>query len=78
MGWFVTIAAGFISYPIDTIRRGLILTADMDDPPSTSEFVSNMISKAGLRSLWAGSVSNMVRSIVAAGAFSLYDIFVKN
>jgi len=69
-GWAVTIAAGLACYPIDTIRRRMILE---DNPSTTFGTMSQIYKQEGLRGFWKGAAANIVRSICGALVLVLYD-----
>lgn len=73
------IASGLAVYPIDTIRRRLMLQAlfPSGEQPYTGclDCASRIISDEGVSALWAGAGLNALRSVGAAMALVTYDMF---
>jgi len=74
LGFVVTNAAGLASYPIDTIRRRMMMTSG-EAVKYTSSFAAftSIVSKEGYKSLFKGAGANILRAIAGAGAISGYD-----
>ncbi|KAK2461953.1 hypothetical protein APHAL10511_006416 [Amanita phalloides] len=74
LGWGVTITAGLASYPLDTVRRRMMMTSGADVKyNSMFDAFSQIISKEGSKSLFKGAGANILRSVAGAGALSIYD-----
>ncbi|KAG6898041.1 hypothetical protein C0992_006519, partial [Termitomyces sp. T32_za158] len=74
LGWGVTIGAGLASYPLDTIRRRMMMTSGSGvNYKSMFDAGSQIISKEGTRSLFKGAGANILRGVAGAGVLSLYD-----
>jgi len=75
LGWGVTVGAGLASYPLDTIRRRMMMTSGGSGPHYKSMFDagSQIIAKEGSRSLFKGAGANILRGVAGAGVLSLYD-----
>ncbi|XAO27114.1 ADP,ATP carrier protein [Cryptococcus bacillisporus CA1280] len=74
LGWTVTTAAGFVSYPLDTIRRRMMMTSGGTvHYKSMFDAASQIIAKEGSRSLFKGAGANILRGVASAGVLSLYD-----
>ncbi|BAT77986.1 hypothetical protein LR48_Vigan04g235500 [Vigna angularis] len=71
----VTTSAGLISYPLDTVRRRMMMQSGMEQPmyDSTLDCWRKMYRTEGLASFYRGAVSNMFRSTGAAAILVLYD-----
>lgn len=71
----VTTSAGLISYPLDTVRRRMMMQSGMEQPmyDSTLDCWRKMYRNEGLASFYRGAVSNMFRSTGAAAILVLYD-----
>ncbi|CAL9151367.1 unnamed protein product [Musa hybrid cultivar] len=71
----VTTMAGFISYPLDTIRRRLMMQSGLEKPMyhSTLDCWRKIYRFEGLTSFYRGAISNMFRSTGAAAILVLYD-----
>lgn len=76
LGWGVTISASCCSYPLDTVRRRMMLTSGGHAKYSSSfGCLQNIIVNEGSLQLFRGCGANILRSVAAAGALALYDKF---
>ncbi|GLB34012.1 putative DEAD box helicase family protein [Lyophyllum shimeji] len=74
LGWGVTIGAGLASYPLDTIRRRMMMTSGSGvNYKSMFDAGSQIIAKEGTKSLFKGAGANILRGVAGAGVLSLYD-----
>jgi len=74
VGWCVTTFAGVCSYPLDTIRRRMMMTSGSSTHyKSMFDAGSQIIAKEGTRSLFKGAGANILRGVAGAGVLSLYD-----
>jgi len=74
LGWVVTTTAGLASYPIDTIRRRMMMTSGEAVKYKSSMHCGALIIKnEGIPSLFKGAGANILRAIAGAGALSGYD-----
>jgi len=74
LGWSVTTGAGLASYPLDTIRRRMMMTSGgAVHYKSMIDAGSQIIAKEGVRSLFKGAGANILRGVAGAGVLSLYD-----
>lgn len=74
VGWTVTVLAGLASYPIDTIRRRMMMTSGQAVKYNGSiDCAQQIIAKEGVLSLFKGAGANILRGIAGAGAISGYD-----
>jgi len=74
LGWSVTIGAGLASYPLDTIRRRMMMTSGGTvHYKSMFDAGSQIIAKEGTKSLFKGAGANVLRGVAGAGVLSLYD-----
>jgi len=74
LGWSVTIGAGLASYPIDTIRRRMMMTSgEAIKYKSSYHAFKEIISKEGPKSLFKGAGANILRAIAGAGVLAGYD-----
>jgi len=74
LGWSVTIGAGLASYPIDTIRRRMMMTSgEAVKYKSSYHAFKEIISKEGPKSLFKGAGANILRAIAGAGVLAGYD-----
>jgi solute carrier family 25 (adenine nucleotide translocator) protein 4/5/6/31 len=74
LGWGVTIGAGLASYPLDTIRRRMMMTSGSAvHYKSMFDAASQIVAKEGTKSLFKGAGANILRGVAGAGVLSLYD-----
>jgi len=74
LGWGITITAGLASYPIDTVRRRMMMTSGEAVKYSSSLQAFNaIIAKEGVKSLFKGAGANILRAVAGAGVLSGYD-----
>lgn len=74
LGWGVTIAAGLASYPIDTIRRRMMMTSgEAVKYKSSMHCFSEVVKAEGVSSLFKGAGANILRAVAGAGVLSGYD-----
>uniref|UniRef100_A0A0D3GA99 Serine aminopeptidase S33 domain-containing protein n=1 Tax=Oryza barthii TaxID=65489 RepID=A0A0D3GA99_9ORYZ len=71
----VTSMAGLISYPLDTVRRRMMMQSGMDVQmySSTLDCWRKIYKVEGIKSFYRGALSNMFRSTGAAAILVLYD-----
>jgi len=74
LGWCVTTTAGLASYPIDTIRRRMMMTSgEAVKYASSIDCAKQIMAKEGTSSFFKGAGANILRAIAGAGALSGYD-----
>jgi len=74
LGWAVTTTAGLASYPIDTIRRRMMMTSgEAVKYASSIDCAKQIYAKEGFYSFFKGAGANILRAIAGAGALSGYD-----
>jgi len=74
LGWCITIGAGLASYPIDTIRRRMMMTSgEAVKYNSSLHCFREIIKKEGPKSLFKGAGANILRGIAGAGVLAGYD-----
>ncbi|KAF7347873.1 DEAD-box family helicase [Mycena venus] len=74
LGWGVTTGAGLASYPLDTIRRRMMMTSGSGvNYKSMFDAGSQIVAKEGVKSLFKGAGANILRGVAGAGVLSLYD-----
>jgi len=74
LGWTITIGAGLASYPIDTIRRRMMMTSgEAVKYNSSMHAASEIVKKEGVRSLFKGAGANILRAVAGAGVLAGYD-----
>merc|ERR1712137_1194831 len=68
LGWAVTTTAGVASYPLDTIRRRMMMTSgEAVKYKSSLDAASQIIAKEGTKSLFKGAGANILRGVAGAG-----------
>jgi len=78
LGWVVTVVSGLASYPIDTVRRRMMMTSGTGVHYKSSMDCGVQILKSeGVTSLFKGAGANILRGIAGAGVLSGFDL-VKN
>ncbi|CAM6004977.1 unnamed protein product [Sphagnum balticum] len=74
LGWAVTVGAGLASYPIDTIRRRMMMTSGEGEKFSGSiDCARKILAKEGIKSFFKGAGANILRGVAGAGVLALYD-----
>jgi len=74
LGWAITIGAGLASYPIDTIRRRMMMTSgEAVKYKSSYHAALEIVKKEGTKSLFKGAGANVLRAIAGAGVLAGYD-----
>lgn len=74
LGFFVTNAAGVASYPLDTIRRRMMMTSGQAVKYNGSiDCGRQIVANEGFKSLFKGAGANILRAVAGAGALSLND-----
>jgi len=74
LGWAITIGAGLASYPIDTIRRRMMMTSgEAVKYKSSYHAALEIVKKEGTRSLFKGAGANVLRAVAGAGVLAGYD-----
>jgi len=78
LGWGVTITAGLMSYPIDTIRRRMMMTSGSGVKYKGSMDCGMQILKnEGFMSMMKGAGANVLRGVAGAGVLAGFDAFQK-
>jgi len=76
LGWGVTVTAGLMSYPIDTIRRRMMMTSGGGVKYKGSVDCGRQILKnEGFMSLMKGAGANVLRGVAGAGVLAGFDKF---
>jgi solute carrier family 25 (adenine nucleotide translocator) protein 4/5/6/31 len=74
LGWCVTTGAGIASYPLDTVRRRMMMTSgEAVKYKSSMDAARQIIAKEGVKSLFKGAGANILRGVAGAGVLSIYD-----
>jgi len=76
LGWGVTVTAGLMSYPIDTIRRRMMMTSGGGAKYKGSIDCGRQILKnEGFMSMMKGAGANVLRGVAGAGVLAGFDKF---
>jgi solute carrier family 25 (adenine nucleotide translocator) protein 4/5/6/31 len=74
LAWGITIFSGLASYPIDTIRRRMMMTSgEAVKYKSSMHAFSEIVKKEGTKSLFKGAGANILRAVAGAGVLAGYD-----
>jgi len=74
LGWGITIGAGLASYPIDTVRRRMMMTSgEAVKYKSSAHAFAEIVKKEGYKSLFKGAGANILRAVAGAGVLAGYD-----
>merc|ERR1711913_133287 len=76
LGWAVTVTAGLMSYPIDTVRRRMMMTSGggVKYKGSLDCFIQ-VLKNEGFMSLMKGAGANILRGVAGAGVLAGFDKF---
>lgn len=74
LGYGVTVSAGLMSYPIDTIRRRMMMTSGTGTKYNGSlDAAKQIMRNEGFMSLMKGAGANILRGVAGAGVLSGFD-----
>ncbi|EEF48879.1 ADP,ATP carrier protein, putative [Ricinus communis] len=74
LGWVITNGAGLASYPIDTVRRRMMMTSgEAVKYKNSLEAFSVILKNEGAKSLFKGAGANILRAVAGAGVLAGYD-----
>ncbi|CAH8617702.1 unnamed protein product [Heterobilharzia americana] len=76
LGYGVTVTAGLISYPIDTIRRRMMMTSGQAVKYKSSiQCAAQIMKNEGAMSFMKGAGANILRGVAGAGVLAGFDKF---
>jgi len=76
LGWAVTITSGLMSYPIDTIRRRMMMTSGAAVKYKNSlDCGAQILKNEGIMSMMKGAGANILRGVAGAGVLAGFDKF---
>lgn len=76
LGYIVTITSGLISYPIDTIRRRMMMTSgEAVKYKGSMDCAIKVIRGEGFMALMKGAGANILRGVAGAGVLAGFDKF---
>jgi len=75
LGQIVTVSAGIISYPLDTVRRRLMMTSGAKEKlyNGTVDCFSKILQNEGAGAFFKGCLSNVIRGTGGALVLTFYD-----
>jgi len=74
LGWTVTTGASTASYPLDTVRRRMMMTSGTKVHYNGAfDAFKKIVAAEGIPSLFKGCGANILRGVAGAGVISLYD-----
>jgi len=74
LGWCVTTGSGICSYPLDTVRRRMMMTSgEAVKYKSSLHAFNQIVANEGVKSLFKGAGANILRGVAGAGVLSIYD-----
>jgi solute carrier family 25 (adenine nucleotide translocator) protein 4/5/6/31 len=78
LGYGVTVTSGLISYPVDTIRRRMMMTSGQAVKyKGAMDCMFQIVRSEGTSSLFKGAGANILRGIAGAGVLSGFDKLVQ-
>jgi len=78
LGYGVTVVSGLISYPVDTIRRRMMMTSGQAEKYNGSfDCFVKIMKKEGFMALMKGAGANILRGVAGAGVLSGFDKVVQ-
>jgi len=76
IGYGVTVTAGLLSYPVDTIRRRMMMTSGQAVKYKGSiDCAVQIIKNEGFMSMMKGAGANILRGMAGAGTLAGFDLF---
>jgi solute carrier family 25 (adenine nucleotide translocator) protein 4/5/6/31 len=76
LGYAVTVSAGLASYPLDTVRRRMMMTSGAKEKYKGSiDCTVKIIRSEGVSSLFKGAGANILRGMAGAGTLAGFDLF---
>jgi len=76
LGWSVTVTSGLMSYPIDTIRRRMMMTSGAAVKYKGSiDCATQILKNEGFMSMMKGAGANVLRGVAGAGVLAGFDAF---
>lgn len=78
LGYAVTVVSGLISYPVDTIRRRMMMTSGQAVKYKGSiDCATQILKNEGFMSMMKGAGANILRGVAGAGVLAGFDEFKK-
>jgi solute carrier family 25 (adenine nucleotide translocator) protein 4/5/6/31 len=74
LGYLAAIVSGAVSYPLDTVRRRMMMTSgEAVKFSGTLSCVHKIYAEGGFRGFFRGGTANVVGGVTGAAVFSIYD-----
>merc|ERR1719244_2272188 len=74
LGWAVTVTSGVCAYPLDSVKRRMMMTAGEEVRYSSSmACFREIVAREGYRALFRGAGVNIVRGVAGAGVLTSFD-----
>jgi solute carrier family 25 (adenine nucleotide translocator) protein 4/5/6/31 len=74
LGYFVTVGSGLIAYPLDTIRRRMMMTSGTGVVYKNSlDCATQILKEGGVSIFFRGCAANILRSVAVAGVLAGFD-----
>lgn len=74
LGYVITITAGLLSYPVDTIRRRMMMTSgEAVKYKGSIDCTKQILANEGAMSLMKGAGANILRGVAGAGVLAGFD-----
>jgi len=78
LGYGVTVSAGLVSYPVDTIRRRMMMTSgEAVKYKGSLDCFLKILKTEGVVALFKGAGANILRGVAGAGVLAGFDKFQK-
>jgi len=75
LGWAVTVGSGLASYPIDTVRRRMMMTSGTGVKYNGSiDCAQQILKNEGFMSMMKGAGANVLRGVAGAGVLAGFDV----
>jgi len=76
LGYVVTVSAGLISYPLDTVRRRMMMTSgEAVKYKGSVDCTVQILKNEGVASFFKGAGANILRGVAGAGVLAGFDEF---
>ena len=77
-GYGVTLSAGLLSYPLDTVRKNLLMrSGQVEKYQSFIHATKSIVTKHGVLALWRGASLPIISGVLGSSFLGLYDSFRK-
>lgn len=74
LGWVVTTLGGLCAYPLDTVRRRMMMTSGQAVKYKSSfDAFAKIVATGGVAALFKGAGTNILRGIASASELAIYD-----